>query len=229
MKIWHVDKKQTQEDEMIDIKAALFDLDGVIVDTAKYHYLAWKRLADELGFNFTKEDNEKLKGVSRRGSLERLLEIGKMSFNEETMEKLAEKKSTWYVEYISKMDESEILPGAKEFILRLRNEGVKTALGSASKNTPLILEKLGIRDLFDVVVDGNMVSKTKPDPEVFLKCAELLNVKPENCIVYEDAEAGVIAAKTAGMKCVGIGKKDVLALADAVVEGLHEIRNGYGL
>lgn len=214
---------------MNDIKAALFDLDGVIVDTAKYHYLAWKRLAAELGFNFTKEDNEKLKGVSRRGSLKILLEIGKLSFDEDTMEKLADKKNTWYVEYISKMDESEILPGAKDFILRLRKEGVKTALGSASKNTPLILKNLGISNLFDVIVDGNMVSKTKPDPEVFLKCAELLNVKPENCIVYEDAEAGVKAAKNAGMKCIGIGRKDVLTMADAVVEGLHEIKSGFGL
>ena len=201
--------------------AALFDLDGVIVDTAKYHYLAWKRLATELGFDFSEAQNERLKGVSRTRSLEILLEIGKLNLDEAVRRALAEKKNKWYVEYIQKMDESELLPGARECLVRLREKGVKTALASASKNAPLILRNLNIASLFDAVIDGNKVSQAKPDPEVFLLGARELGVSPSDCVVFEDAEAGLQAARTAGMYAVGIGKADVLQSADYVVDGLR--------
>jgi beta-phosphoglucomutase len=201
--------------------AALFDLDGVIVDTAKYHYLAWRRLANELGFDFSQAQNERLKGVSRMRSLEILLEIGGLNFDEATRQSLAAKKNAWYVEYIKKMDESELLPGAREFIVRLRTRGVRIALGTASKNAPLILRNLKIENLFDAVIDGNKMSKAKPDPEVFLLGARELGVRPDQCVVFEDAEAGLQAAKAAGMYAVGIGRADVLKSADVVVAGLH--------
>ena len=202
-------------------RAALFDLDGVIVDTAKYHYLAWKRLATELGFDFSEAQNERLKGVSRTRSLEILLEIGKLNLDEAVRRALAEKKNRWYVEYIQKMDESELLPGARECLVRLREKGVKTALASASKNAPLILRNLNIASLFDAVIDGNKVSQAKPDPEVFLLGARELRVGPRDCVVFEDAEAGLQAARAAGMYAVGIGKADVLQSADYVVDGLR--------
>jgi beta-phosphoglucomutase len=203
-------------------RAALFDLDGVIVDTAKYHYLAWKRLANELGFDFTERDNERLKGVSRMRSLEILLEIGGLDLDEAEKTAAAEKKNNWYVEYIKAMDESELLPGARECLLRLRDKGVKIALGSASKNTPTIINSLNIVDLFDAVIDGNRTSRAKPDPEVFLLGAQELGVDPADCVVFEDAEAGLQAARAAGMYAVGIGKADVLKSADYVVDGLHD-------
>lgn len=206
-----------------NIKGALFDLDGVIVDTAKYHYLAWKRLAGELGFEFTEEDNERLKGVSRMRSLEILLEVGGITGTEEEKLQMAEKKNNWYVEYIRKMDESEILKGAKEYLQKLRGEGMKIALGSASKNAPMILDNLGITDLFDAIIDGNKVSKAKPDPEVFLLGARELALEAADCVVFEDAEAGIEAARRAGMGTVGIGKKEILKEADMVVNGLYEL------
>lgn len=202
------------------MKGAIFDLDGVIVDTAKYHYLAWKRLADELGFEFKILDNERLKGVSRMRSLEILLEVGGLSFNEEAKLQLAEKKNNWYVEYICAIDESELLKGARAYLTKLKSEGIKIALGSASKNAPMILKGLKISDLFDSIVDGNKVSNAKPDPEVFLVAAQELGLDPSQCVVYEDAEAGVAAARAAGMRIVGIGSKDVLRDADIVVPGL---------
>lgn len=206
-----------------NFKGAIFDLDGVIVDTAKYHYLAWERLAKELGFEFTLKDNERLKGVSRMRSLEILLEIGGISLGEAEKAALAEKKNGWYVDYIRRMDESELLKGARDYILKLRSRGVKIALGSASKNSPMILENLKITELFDAVIDGNKVSKAKPDPEVFLLGARELGLDPADCVVFEDAEAGVEAAKRAGMKVVGIGERQILKEADSVVAGLFEL------
>lgn len=206
-----------------NMKGAIFDLDGVIVDTAKYHYLAWKRLAGELGFEFSEKDNERLKGVSRVRSLEILLEIGGIKADPQQMIQMASLKNNWYVEYITKMDESELLEGAREYLLRLRQQGVGIALGSASKNAPLILENLKITELFDAVIDGNKVSQAKPDPEVFLLGARELGLEPGACIVFEDAEAGVQAAKNAGMRVVGIGCRDVLKEADMVIHGLHEM------
>jgi beta-phosphoglucomutase len=202
--------------------AALFDLDGVIVDTAKYHYLAWKSLARGLGFDFTEKDNERLKGVSRMRSLEILLEIGGLTLDETSKIRLAEQKNEEYVKYIQKLDASEILPGAKECLLRLREKGVRTALGSASKNTPLIIHNLQIAHLFDAVIDGNKALKAKPDPQVFLLGALELGVSPSDCVVFEDAEAGIQAAKAAGMYAVGVGSAEILSAADMVIAGLHE-------
>lgn len=203
--------------------ACIFDLDGVIVDTARYHFLAWKRLTDKLGVKFTEEDNERLKGVSRMASLEIILEIGNLKPDEKLKLEYATLKNNWYVEYISKMTPSEILPGALRFIKEIRSADIRTAIGSASKNTPMILERVGIKDLFDAVADGNNISKAKPDPEVFLKAAEMVGVKPEECIVFEDAMAGVQAALNAGMICIGIGSPDILTKAHFVVPGLYEM------
>jgi beta-phosphoglucomutase len=208
---------------MINTEACIFDLDGVIVDTAKYHYLAWKRLTDGLGIEFTEHDNERLKGVSRMASLEIILELGKISASPEEKAKYATMKNRWYVEYIEKMTPEEILPGVLDFIGSLRNEGVRIGLGSASKNTPSILRRVGIGDLFDAVADGNNVSKAKPDPEVFLKAAEMLGAKPARCIVFEDAFAGIQAARNAGMMSIGIGSREILHEADMVVKGLSEM------
>lgn len=208
---------------MSTIKACIFDLDGVIVDTAVYHFKAWKRLADELGINFTEHDNERLKGVSRVRSLEIILELGNVTKTEAEQQELATRKNTWYVEMINRMTPAEILPGAKEFLESCRAAGIKTALGSASKNSGTILNKINMAHLFDAIVDGNHVSKAKPDPEVFLKGAEALGVTPAECVVFEDAIAGVEAAINGGMKVVGIGSPDVLNKADLVVSGLDKM------
>ena len=199
------------------MKSCIFDLDGVLVDSAKYHYLAWKALADKLGFVFTEKDNERLKGVSRMKSLEILWEIGKITMTDGEKEQAAAEKNELYRSYISKMTPEEILPGVENFLKELKSLGIKTAIGSASKNTPLILERTGLKKYFDAVADGTNVSKAKPDPEVFLKGAELLGVDPKTCIVFEDAAAGVEAAHRAGMKAVGIGDKTVLNEADLVI------------
>ncbi len=204
-------------------KACLFDLDGVIVDTAVYHYKAWSLVADKYGFEFTEEHNERLKGVSRMDSLDILLEVGGKELSQEQKEKDATWKNEVYCEYISRLQPDEILPGAVELLDDLRARGIQIALGSASKNAPTILERLGLTDCFDAVIDGNKVSKAKPDPEVFLKGAAALGVPPETCIVFEDAFAGVEAAQAGGMHCVGIGSPDVLGAADWVVAGLHEV------
>ncbi len=209
---------------MPEIKACLFDLDGVIVDTAVYHYRAWKRLANELGFDFTEEENEKLKGISRVRSLELILSWGGVQKSEAEQEELAGRKNRWYVEMISRMKPEEVLPGAKEFLEAVKGAGLKTALGSASKNSGLILERTGLKPLFDAIVDGNTVTASKPDPQVFLKGAEALGVEPAACVVFEDALAGVEAAKAGGMKVVGIGSPRVLKEADLVVRGLYELR-----
>jgi beta-phosphoglucomutase len=203
--------------------AAIFDLDGVVVDTAKYHYLAWKRLANELGFDFTEAQNERLKGVSRIRSLEILLEVGNVCLDHDSKIQLAARKNDWYVEYITHMDRAEVLPGATEYLDAIRARGVKTAIGSASKNTPLILDRLGISSLFDAIVDGNTVSKAKPDPEVFLQAAQELQISASNCVVFEDSEAGIEAAHRAGMIAVGIGRPFILKEADAVIAGLHQL------
>jgi beta-phosphoglucomutase len=204
---------------MGNIKACLFDLDGVIVDTAKYHFIAWRELASELGFEFTETDNERLKGVSRIRSLEILLEVGGISLSEEKKTALAQMKNDQYVSYIMKMTHDEILPGVVDFLHEVRKAGLKTAIGSASKNTPMILERIGLGSWFDAVIDGNKVSNAKPDPEVFLKGAEALGVKPSECVVFEDAAAGVEAAINGGMKCIGIGSPEILWKANLVIPG----------
>ena len=208
---------------MFKNRAIIFDLDGVIVDTAKYHYLAWKETAIKLGFDFTEKDNERLKGVSRMKSLEILLSIGKIELSQDEKEKVADMKNNLYKELISNITPNEILPGAKQFIETVRSAGILTAIGSASKNAMIVLEKLCLVPLFDAIIDGNSVIKAKPHPEIFLKAAEALKISPKNCIVFEDSEAGIEAAKAAGMRCVGIGSPEILNNADIVVSGLDKM------
>ena len=205
------------------IKASIFDLDGVLVDTAKYHLLAWKRLTDQLGIDFTEKDNERLKGVSRSDSLEIILNLGGLKNDVALKAEYTNLKNSWYLDYIDKMTPDEILPGSLEFINELKGAGIKTALGSASRNTFLILKKVGMEKLFDAVADGNIVKKAKPDPEVFLVAARMMNIEPMQCIVFEDAVAGVRAALNAGMLCVGVGSPEVLTEAHAVISGLNEM------
>jgi beta-phosphoglucomutase len=211
-----------------ELRAAIFDLDGVIVDTARYHYLAWKRLAKQLGFDFTETHNERLKGVSRMRSLDILLEIGGSDPDEPTRVALAAQKNAWYVQYVSQMDTDEILPGALEYLRRIKKRGVRTALASASKNAPLILDRLRLMAFFDAVVDGTMVRRAKPHPEVFTKAAERLGVAPKHCVVFEDAEAGIEAAKRAGMTAIGVGSPVVLRAADVVIGGFPELLSAKG-
>ena len=198
-------------------KAFIFDLDGVIVDTAKYHFLAWRNLATALGFEFTEQHNELLKGVSRVKSLEILLKIGNVELTDNEKQTLLVNKNTEYLQYVNKMTADEILPGINELLSFLDQNNIKYALGSASKNAPLILEKVGLLNRFTAIVDGNDVSKAKPDPEVFLIGAKKLNMKPEDCIVVEDAIAGVEAANAANMLSIGIGDAKVLNEANYVL------------
>ena len=208
---------------ILSMRAAIFDLDGVIVDTAKYHYLAWKRLAKELGFDFSEQDNERLKGVSRMRSLEILLGVGGLEFPYPECEAMATRKNGWYIDYIRHMEPSEIFPGAVEYIEYLRRRGVRVALASASKNAPLILDRLQIAGLFDAVVDGTKVSAAKPDPEVFLRASEELDIPACDCVVFEDAEAGIEAARRAQMRTVGVGKPANLERADMVITGVEHL------
>lgn len=205
------------------IKACIFDLDGVLVDTAIYHYRAWKKLAQSLGFDFSKEDNEHLKGVNRISSLKMILSWAGLQKSEEEIERLAELKNQWYKEMIASMDSEQLLPGVTEFLKELRSSSYLLAVGSASKNAEILLAKTGVRNYFDVVVDGTLVSKSKPDPTVFLKAAELLSVEPSRCVVFEDARAGVEAALRAGMMVIGVGKVEDLREACEVVGGLYEL------
>ena len=195
-------------------KGFIFDLDGVIVDTAKYHYLAWKKLANELGIEFTEEQNEMFKGVSRKRCLEILLDLGKIEATQDQFDTWMVEKNIDYLAYIEKMDESEILPKVKKVLKYLKKKNQPIALGSASKNAQPILEKVGLLSYFESIVDGNSVTKAKPDPEVFLIAASDLKMKPEDCIVFEDSVAGIQAANIANMISIGIGDKNILHEAD---------------
>lgn len=205
----------------MEYKGLLFDLDGVLADTAKYHYLAWKKIAGELGIDFTKEDNERLKGVSRERSFEIILEIGNVNMAKEQQKIYCERKNKAYLEYIEKMRADEILPGVREFLEDCRRKGHLIALGSASKNSALILDRLSITSYFDAVIDGTKVSKAKPDPEVFQKGAIALGLEFEACVVFEDSEAGIDAAHRAGMRGIGVGRKENLPEADLVIPGFE--------
>lgn len=197
-------------------KGMIFDLDGVIVDTAKFHFIAWRKLANDLGFDITEEQNEQLKGVSRVHSLQKILKWGEIELSEEEFKKQTTQKNENYLSYVEKMDESEILPGVRKVIDYLSEKNIPFALGSASKNAPLILEKIGLYEEFDAIVDGNDVSKAKPSPEVFLVAAEKLGLAAEDCIVFEDSVAGIQAANNAKMISIGIGEKEVLHEANYV-------------
>jgi beta-phosphoglucomutase len=204
-------------------KAIIFDLDGVIVDTAKYHYLAWKKIANDLGINFSEEENEKLKGVSRVQSLAFLLSLGNVTLSQTEKDKLLKDKNEHYLSLIAHMDESELLQGISILLKKLQDHKIPFALGSASKNARLILDALHLTDQFTAIVDGNEVAKAKPDPEVFLVAAQKLNFSPENCIVIEDAQAGIEAANSVGMISVGIGKSEVLGEADFLLSSTEEL------
>ena len=204
-------------------KAFIFDLDGVIVDTAKYHYLAWLKIANELDIEFTLEHNELLKGVSRVRSLEIILELGKIKASQENKDKWLVQKNEDYLSYLVDMDESEILPGVLPVLKFLREQGQPIALGSASKNARPILEKTGILHYFNAIVDGNDVSNAKPDPEVFLTAAKLLETTPENAIVFEDSVAGVQAANIGKMTSIGIGEESVLHEAKYIFKDFTHI------
>jgi beta-phosphoglucomutase len=206
------------------ITTCIFDLDGVIVDTAKFHFLAWQRLAKELGIVFTEADNERLKGVSRMESLDILLSLGTRTFDAKAKEEMATRKNGWFVEYIHAMKPEDVFPGVRELLIQLRHQGYKLGLASSSKNAGTVLSRVGIAELFDTVVDGTMIKNSKPDPEVFLLAAERLKAKPAECLVFEDAEAGVEAAVRAGMKCIGIGSPAQLGKANRVVTRTGEFK-----
>ncbi len=208
-------------------KGFIFDLDGVIVDTAKYHFLAWRKLALGLGISFSEEDNEQLKGVSRIHSLEKILAWGDKQLSEEHFNSLLQKKNNDYLSHIAQMSHEEILPDVPRVLSYLKDLGQPMALGSASKNARRILREVALIDEFDAIVDGTNVSKAKPDPEVFLKAAEGLGMPVEQCIVFEDSLAGIQAANTAGMMSVGIGSAEVLTEAVYVFKDFTEISNEF--
>lgn len=207
----------------MELKGCLFDMDGVIVDSAAHHFVAWKRLAEELSIPFTEEDNHALKGLSRVDSLEHILRLGQLQLDEKTKLKLMAQKNAWYLELIKGMRAKDILPGARELIEELVAEGIKVGLGSSSRNAQLILDNVGLTPLFDTVVDGNHITLSKPDPEVFVKGALALKLKPSEIVVFEDAESGVKAAKTGGFFAVGIGSEEQLGQADVVVPSMKEV------
>jgi len=208
-------------------KAFIFDLDGVIVDTARYHYLAWQKIANELEIDFTIEHNELLKGVSRVRSLDIILGLGNVEASQEDKNRWLIQKNEEYLSYLVDMDQSELLPGVLTMLQYLKENNQPIALGSASKNARPILEKTGIRHYFDAVVDGNDVSNAKPDPEVFLIAAKLLNVSPENSIVFEDSVAGVQAANIGKMTSIGIGEESVLYEAKYIFQDFTKIEKGF--
>ena len=205
----------------------IFDLDGVIVDTAKYHYLAWRKLANELGFEFSKEQNELFKGVSRKRCLEILLDIGKIKATQEQFDTWMIDKNVDYLAYIEKMDAKEILPDVPRVLEYLKKKNIPIALGSASKNARPILEKVNLVSYFDSIVDGNSVTKAKPDPEVFLIAANNLEVNASSCIVFEDAVAGIQAANSAKMTSIGIGDSDILDEASYNFKDFTEISDSF--
>jgi beta-phosphoglucomutase len=197
------------------IKGVIFDLDGVLVSTDELHYKAWKRLAQDLGItNFTKEDNMRQKGVSRMESLEVVLEKGDITYSEVEKLALAEQKNSYYVEYLGELTEDAILPYVIETLIQLRGKGILIGVGSVSKNTPLILQKTGLTPYIDQVSCGLDITRSKPDPEVFLVAAKKLLLPNDVCLVVEDSAAGVIAAKAANMKCLGVGPEYKLLGAD---------------
>ena len=211
----------------MNTKAFIFDLDGVIVDTAKYHYLAWQKIAAELNIEFTHEHNELLKGVSRVRSLDIILELGKVDASQEEKDRWLIQKNEDYLSYLVDMDESEILPGVFPVLKFLKENNQPSALGSASKNARPILEKTGLLSYFDAVVDGNDVTNAKPDPEVFLMAAKLLNIKPEDSIVFEDSVAGVQAANIGKMTSIGIGEASTLHEAKYIFKDFTEIETSF--
>ena len=205
------------------IKACLFDLDGVIVDTAKYHFKAWRKMANAIGFDFSEKENEQLKGVSRMDSINLILGWGGITLSEAEKQKWANQKNDWYLEFLQKMDKSEILPGALEFVQDLQQKGIRIALGSSSKNAILALSKVGMLHYFEAIIDGTKTTRSKPDPQVFQMGAVALDCQPSQCIVFEDAESGVAAALAGGFYAIGMGSPDNLGAAHLVLSSLENI------
>ena len=204
------------------IKGFIFDLDGVLTDTAEYHYRGWKRLSDELGIPFTREANEALRGIPRRASL--LLILGDRTFPEEQLEEMMERKNRYYLEFIHEITPRDLLPGARELLEEVRAAGLKSALGSASKNASEVVERLGIADLLDAIADGHSVAQQKPAPDLFLYASAQLGLSPAECVVVEDAAAGIEAARAGGFRSVGLGPQERVGGADLVLpslEGVH--------
>lgn len=208
---------------MAKIKACIFDLDGVIVDTAKFHYLAWKEMAKGFGYELSPEVNEKLKGVSRIESLDILLAEAGKSFSDAKKNELMHRKNERYLEYVGQLTPKDMLPGVKKFMRRLKDKDFKMAIGSSSKNAMRILAKLEITGYFDAIIDGNKIERGKPDPQIFIFAAEAMGVVPSQCVVFEDAPAGVEAAHLAGMFIIGVGDKEVLGRANLVIPGFQNI------
>ena len=198
-------------------KLFIFDLDGVVVDTARLHCAAWKELASSLGIAFTERDNERLKGVSRRSSLEIILSLGGLTLPDEEKERLCEEKNRRYVALLDSLGGKDIMPGAVDFIAEARRRGTGTALASSSRNASLIVDKLSLASLFDCIVDGNAGLPAKPEPALFLACDSKLGVKPSECTVFEDSDSGIEAAHRAHMRAVGMGKTEALLDADALI------------
>ena len=209
------------------IKGLIFDLDGVIVDTAHYHYLSWREISRDLNIDFTIKDNENLKGVSRIDSLNYILKLGSLSFNTEEKNNLLDKKNNIYKHSISTLGKKNILKGVEKILSKAREKKMLLAVGSSSKNAKMIVEKLNLTHLFQAVIDGTMVKKTKPDPEVFLKAAKKMNLKASECIVFEDAESGVIAAKKGGFHVVSVGNINIRNIGDVYVESLEDFNLDY--
>ncbi len=205
-------------------KACLFDLDGVLVDTAVYHFQAWKILGKHFNFELSHEQNEELKGISRVESLDKILHWAHFQATQDQKGRWLKEKNETYLELISHMNPSEILPGVISFLDQLKEQGYLIALGSASKNAGIILEKTGLTNWFNAIIDGKVVTKSKPDPEVFLKGAEALGCPATACIVFEDAQAGIDAAKAGGMKVVGVGSPTILRGADKVISSFTELQ-----
>ena len=204
------------------IKGIIFDLDGVLTDTAEYHYRGWKRLADEEGIPFTREDNELLRGIPRRESL--MLILKNRIYPEEKILEMMERKNNYYLEFIREVSPKDLLPGARELLEEIRRVGLRSALGSASKNAPDVVRRLGIENLLDAISDGNSVARQKPAPDLFLHAARQLNLKPEECVVVEDAAAGIEAARAGGFHMVGLGPPERVGQADVMfpsLEGVH--------
>lgn len=198
-------------------------MDGVLVDTAKYHFKSWEKIADKLGFHLNEKVEEQLKGISRMDSLEIVLKEGNISCTKEEKVALAKQKNDWYLDSLKNLDDSVVLSGVIPFLNSLKEEKIPLAVGSASKNATLILERLGMTSYFISIVDGNLVIKTKPDPEVFMNAARDIQLKETDCVVFEDSQKGIIAAKTGKFKVIGIGNPSVLRMADAVIPSF----NGY--
>ena len=209
---------------MARIKALLFDLDGVIVSTEKNHFEAWRETASKLGIAFSEHDNEALKGVNRVDSLKQILKLGNKTVSAEEFESLLVFKNDMYLDSITTLSKDDLLPGVHALLLQAKSMGVKIGLGSSSKNAPMILTRLGITDLFDVIIDGNGVTHPKPDPEVFLNGAKALALAPSDCLVFEDASSGVAAAKAGGFIAIGVGNPMLKGVADVYFNELTEFR-----